>query len=330
MSNTENLKVRKPQPGKEGLSGILFRTLFKTNPPLPKVPSPVLSFSAESIQQKTILIAGATSGLGFQACLQFVQYNPRKIILAVRNEKSGEETKEACLAQKDLPKGFDSDRIEIRKVDFSDIELVKSFTEELEQDYAGRSGEGINIVVLGAGRLNPGNKRKANEKGEELELMVNYVATSYAAIKLLPVLRRGYETTQEPSRLTTVSSFATFMNRTLRFSKDPEANIIERYNSVEGYQADGRQYAAAKLMLIFFTRELGEHIDKSSPGQIIVNTFEPGLAATPMTANSPGKVPQIIKTLSQPTDVGARSYLWAVLSKEGERQGGFMSGCRDT
>lgn len=73
---------------------------------------------------KTVVITGGNSGIGFEASKQFASFN-YKIILAVRNLEKGKEAKEA------IHKEYPTSNVQIMKLDLMSLESIKEFTDTI-------------------------------------------------------------------------------------------------------------------------------------------------------------------------------------------------------
>ena len=101
------------------------------------VPAPIGSFA-----QKTVIVTGANSGLGYEAAAQFASLGASKVILAVRNEAKGEAAKRQI--EKRVNRG--NDAIEAWKLDMDSFTSIKSFADRVD-----KAMERLDVVVLNAG-----------------------------------------------------------------------------------------------------------------------------------------------------------------------------------
>jgi NAD(P)-dependent dehydrogenase (short-subunit alcohol dehydrogenase family) len=88
---------------------------------------------------RTILITGATSGLGKEASKILSEKNA-KIIMAVRNTKKAENVAE------EIKKQHPDAQLDIREMDLSSLQSVRNFAEGVKSDY----GQ-IDILINNAG-----------------------------------------------------------------------------------------------------------------------------------------------------------------------------------
>jgi len=92
-----------------------------------------------NLTSSTVLITGANAGLGLEAAREVLPSKPKRLILAVRNMEKGNAAKIELEKAKDA-----STNIEVRKLDQSSFESVRSFVKDLKD-------EPVDIAILNAG-----------------------------------------------------------------------------------------------------------------------------------------------------------------------------------
>lgn len=92
-----------------------------------------------SLESYTILVTGATSGVGLEASRQFLQLRAR-LILGVRNVGKGEQVKHALL--QDVPGGT----VDVLELDLQSFKSVEDFMVAL-----GKLVDSVDIAVMNAG-----------------------------------------------------------------------------------------------------------------------------------------------------------------------------------
>ncbi|KGG12597.1 MULTISPECIES: SDR family NAD(P)-dependent oxidoreductase [Prochlorococcus] len=133
-------------------------------------------------ENRTILITGGTSGIGYQSAIRML-CNGFRVILLCRNHLRIKETYEKF--KFDIP-DIDNyiDRLDLRLCDLSDLNSIKLFSEEL-------LGEDckIDTIVLNAGLQYTGAKAiRLSKQGIELTFAVNHVSHQYLIQKLFNLL----------------------------------------------------------------------------------------------------------------------------------------------
>ena len=212
-----------------------------------------------SFAGKTIIVTGASSGLGYETALKFAQKGASTLILAVRNVKKGEAAKssiEAATGQSS------STTIEIWELEMVDYESVKRFAKRAE------GLEKLDIAVLNAGVL---SKEFRKEKyGFESTLQINTLSTTLLALLLLPTLRRS-KTADHIPVLEIVSS---------GLYADVSAPIddpLQAWNKPEDFNYQ-KQYNASKLLLQCCIKHMASMIQAApeSTPEVIVLGVCPG------------------------------------------------------
>jgi NAD(P)-dependent dehydrogenase (short-subunit alcohol dehydrogenase family) len=123
----------------------------------------------DRIDGKSVLVTGASSGLGYATAVQLAARGGR-VIMAVRSgiPDKGEAVK----------KDSGSSSVEMRHVDLSDLSSVRRLAETLRE-----GGEKLDLVVLNAATVPSGSRR--TPQGLEEMFVVNYLASFYLVNQLL-------------------------------------------------------------------------------------------------------------------------------------------------
>jgi NAD(P)-dependent dehydrogenase (short-subunit alcohol dehydrogenase family) len=208
---------------------------------------------------KTVLVTGATAGIGFHVAGALAERGAR-VIITGRDETRGR----AAAAQIRLH--FGEARVDFLAVDSA----LVSENIRLASEVADRVGH-LDVLVNNVGGCGPG-KRTETADGYETTMALNFVGPFALTTQLLPALRRSPQ-----ARVVNISSSAFQM-----WKRDP----FEDLDAKGGYIAI-QACAHAKLLGLLFTlalarREVG----------LRVNAPNPGMAWTPGTeALTPEAVP---------------------------------------
>lgn len=136
-----------------------------------KLPKPTASFAS-----KTVIITGASSGLGKESAKHIVRLGAKKVILACRNTSKGEKAK----AEIKSAVRCDPNVLEVWQVDTESVASVKEFVDRVNQLPR------LDVVINNAGisgldfQLSYGTERVVG---------VNVIGTFLLALQLLPKLR---------------------------------------------------------------------------------------------------------------------------------------------
>ncbi|MGB3051394.1 MAG: SDR family NAD(P)-dependent oxidoreductase [Polyangiales bacterium] len=129
--------------------------------------------SVNQFADKTALVTGANSGLGFEAAAQLAEAGYRRVILACRTLEKADSAKKA-LAER---LGFDP--FETLEVDVSSVESAKAAGDELV-----RRGDSIDALLLNAGVLS-GDVMNKSADGLEIAFASSIVGHHVLTLRLI-------------------------------------------------------------------------------------------------------------------------------------------------
>jgi NAD(P)-dependent dehydrogenase (short-subunit alcohol dehydrogenase family) len=230
------------------------------------------------LDQQTILITGATGGLG-RALAEHLAAQGARILLHGRDGERAER------ARSDIAAATGSQRIEVVLADLADVRQVADLADEVQRRY-----EQLDVLVnnAGVGSGPQGHERRTTRDGIELRFAVNYLAGYHLTRLLVPLL-----TASAPSRVVTVASAG---QRPVDFD-DPM--LTSQYSGT-------RAYAQSKLAQIMFTFDLADELRQHGvtanalhpatymntgmvheAGVTPISTIEEGVAATARLVTDP-------------------------------------------
>lgn len=190
------------------------------------------------LQNKTVLITGATSGIGRAASIAIAEQGARIIILARNLEKA-----ENLLAE--LPGQGHSFFL----CDMMSISEIKSVSDRIKL-----SVSQLDILINNAGTWF--SHRQLTAEGQERTFVVNYLAYLELSLQMKDLLLKS----QHPQIINTASFY------------HKQIFNINNIQMQHGYSMN-KAYALSKLYVILITRELGR---RWKADQIVVNCFDPG------------------------------------------------------
>lgn len=240
---------------------------------------PPPDFTHISFHGKTILITGATSGLGFEAALKFLQQGVSSLIISSRDYVRGQQIQnelESRTGRRDV--------VEIYPLDMSSFRSVIEFASRVKTELLG-SGRRLDVVVLNAGIMHRGFV--CSEDGWEDTLQVNTLSTALLAGLLLPTLQQHNSNDSvaqgDIPHLVIVSSGAALRVRQKdilpppAFSSSASHPLLEYLNQ----PTTRRKYAISKLLIEYVSRSIaGQTINPNGSLNVIINTVKPGLCAS--------------------------------------------------
>jgi NAD(P)-dependent dehydrogenase (short-subunit alcohol dehydrogenase family) len=191
-------------------------------------------------ERRTIVITGATDGLGKGLASELATTGAR-LILHGRNEEKGQ-----ALLEELRPKA--TGELEFRRAHFKSLDEVRELADSLQEE------DRIDVLVNNAG-IGTAGPREDSEDGYELTFQVNYLAPFLLTRRLLPLIK-----STAPSRIVNVSSAG-------QTPIDFDDVMLE--DSYSGFQA----YSQSKLALVMFTFDLAEELEGSG---VTANCLHPG------------------------------------------------------
>lgn len=195
-----------------------------------------------SMQDKTVLITGATDGIG-RITAEMMAKAGATLLLHGRSQEKIQR------AIDEIKQATGNDKTFGYQADFASLAQVKALGEQVIAEHP-RLDVVINNAGLGPGsRSNPA--RQVSQDGHELIFQVNYLATALLSLQLMPALH------QAKGRLINIASEA---QAPLQFEHMMEAI---------GFPA----YAQSKLAVINFSLSLAERVRDLG---VTVNALDPG------------------------------------------------------
>ncbi|GIK38095.1 MAG: 3-oxoacyl-ACP reductase [Chloroflexota bacterium] len=197
------------------------------------------------IAQQTILLTGATDGLGKQTALALARQGAT-LLLHGRDPQRLETTRQ------EIRDATGNSHLETYRADFASLAQVRSLAQAVQAKHP-RLDLLINNAGIGGGKSGEA-RREVSQDGYELRFAVNYLAPFLLTHLLLPCLRHT-----PPSRIINVSSAG-------QVPLDFGDVMLERhYDPLNAYRQ-------SKLAQVMFTFDLAEKLKEE---QITVNCLHP-------------------------------------------------------
>lgn len=205
---------------------------------------------------KTIIITGASSGLGKEATKVLAQKNA-KVILAVRNVEKAE------LVVQEILKETPTAQLEVRSLDLTSLASIKSFSEQVLSEL-----DRLDILINNAGiMMSPYSKTK---DGFEIQMGTNHFGHFALTGQLMPLLNQTKD-----SRIVITSSIA-HRQGNIDFSDiDWEKRTYKT----------GKAYGDSKLANLYHAYELVRRL-KDTPSAPLVTMAHPGWTKTELDRHS--------------------------------------------
>ncbi|KAK7409685.1 hypothetical protein QQX98_008128 [Neonectria punicea] len=265
----------------------------------------------EDCSGRTIIITGANVGLGREAARHFVRLGATKVIIACRSSESG-ETARQDIEDTTKRQGV----IEVWPLDLSSSASVREFACSVDKL------DRVDVLLNNASVL---TFQKEAVEGHELQLLVNVIYTFFLSILVLPSLRRTAAKFNVTPHLSFVASDGAFL------AHFPEAKSDCIFQKLDADQSVMQRYSLTKLLQLMAMKRLGEAVDESGKGHVLVNELNPGLCRTELYRNWSFPFNLAVKlvnvVLGRTAEMGSRTLVAAAVAGE-ETHANWMSDCR--
>lgn len=280
---------------------VFFHNQFRAKPVWPS-PSTDLS-------KKVAIITGGNAGLGLEAGSQLLALKLSHLILAVRSAQKGEA------AAKQLQSRYPNAKIEVWSLDMSSNDSIQAFARRVETDLTR-----LDMVILNAGLRKLVFDTNRTTPHEET-IQINYLATALLTILLLPSLK-SKSPPGTAGRLTIANAA---LSLAAKFPNKNEVPLLPSFDDPKYFDAIDR-YNSSKVLSHMFLWKL---VDYVSADDVIINLPDPGFVkGTDLTRDAKGgqKVAAALfgAITGRTKDVGASTYLDALLNKGPESHGCFL------
>ena len=108
-------------------------------------PIPPTSLDTDLTGQ-TIIVTGASAGLGYEASLQFLRLKATTLILAVRDIEKGNKARDAFLADDEVQRSNPNADVRVMQLDLVDFQSVIDFADRVLREL-----KSLDVLLLNAG-----------------------------------------------------------------------------------------------------------------------------------------------------------------------------------
>ena len=282
-----------------GYASFIKRQLLFKAPGIP----PDLDLSGQ-----TILITGASSGIGHEVARIAVRHHAELVILAVRSREKGQCTVEEIRKAEKVSQT----RMEVWDLDMSDFDSVLGFGKQVQ------TLARLDMVFENAGVF-LFDWQTSKETGIEQSLQVNHLSTALLSLLLLPVLRRSSGGPSRPTHLVMTSSE---VHMWTPFREQQSSNILDRLNDREHFSDAMDRYSVSKLLNVFWTREL---VRRQPGGDVIITMVNPGSVNTGLHRDGPQMMQLFDRVVGRTAVEAANLVFDAALHNDQVYQGQYLS-----
>ena len=251
------------------------------------------------MQQKNIIITGATDGIGLAAAKE-VSKKGYHIGLVGRNPEKGKKAIETIISYSG------NENLDFFECDLSLVKNVKSLSEQIKQKY-----NKVDVLLNNAGAAN--KKKIITSEGLEKTFATNQMNYFVLSTELLNIISESND-----GRIVNVASNA-------HIGAEIDYGNINSEKSFSAWTS----YCVSKLMNIMFTYQLSLMQDKVS-----INVLHPGFVDTNIAGNEGNLIKYIVKfgakMFARTVDNGADSSIYLSTSDEVKGVSGkYFFKCRE-
>lgn len=237
-----------------------------------------------SLEGRTVIVTGATSGLGRAAAERLAQMGAGVRLV-------GRSQTKLDAARREISEATGNDDLGTYVADFSSMEQVQDLAEAL------LTGEArIDVLINNAGALI--TERRETADGLELTLATNLLSHFLLTNLLIPRLAAS-----APARIINVSSGGMYTQR-IR---------VRDLQSTRGEYKGSIAYARAKRGQVILTELWAEQLADQG---IVVHAMHPGWADTPGVQESLPLFRKVTKPFLRTPEQGADTIVWLAASEE--------------
>jgi NAD(P)-dependent dehydrogenase (short-subunit alcohol dehydrogenase family) len=253
-----------------------------------------------TMQGKTVLLTGASSGIGKASALELARLGAT-VVMVCRDQTKAE----AAVAE--IKAAVPDARLEVLYADLSSMAEVRKLADEFRARH-----DRLDVLLNNAGAILM--ERVVTTDGLEKTFATNHLSYFVLTNLLLDLLKKS-----APSRIVNVASAA---HRGAHLDLDD----LQHAKRFRGMQA----YSDSKLMNILFTRELARRLEGTG---VTVNALHPGVVASQFgQGDNTGLFKwamKVAKLFMISPEQGARTSVWLASAPEVEStSGGYFARCK--
>lgn len=246
---------------------------------------------ATNMQGKTVLISGATNGIGKQSALELAKMGAKVVIIGRSKTKTDE-------ALREIQSGSGNKDVHALLADLSSMAEVRRVADEFKKQFSR-----LDVLLNNAGGVF--STRQETVDGYEMTFALNHLSYFLLTNLLLDTIKAS-----APARIVNVSSDA---------HTGGSINFSDLQFKTSGYSMGGfKAYSQSKLMNIMFTYELARRLAGTN---VTANALHPGFVNSGFGRNNKGlmQIAMSIATLfAINVENGAKTSVYLASSSEVE------------
>jgi NAD(P)-dependent dehydrogenase (short-subunit alcohol dehydrogenase family) len=207
---------------------------------------------AQSFHNQTILITGATSGLGLETAIHYINLGASTVYITGRTLARANDAK--AVVERRTGK---TEVVQALELDMSTFAGVTKFVDALGKELKGKEvkgiGKGVDVVLLNAGVHKI--TYEVSPDGWEETLQVNTFSTILLALLLLPLLRSHPPASGRPQHLGIVSS-GLHVTPDITTDDFPKEGVLRYWSESEHFRPGQGSYALSKLFMMYGAEEI--------------------------------------------------------------------------
>ncbi|KAF1923397.1 retinol dehydrogenase 12 [Didymella exigua CBS 183.55] len=291
-----------------GFVTTILHSQFFVQPPVP----------SSSFSGQTVVVTGATSGLGYEAAKHILRLGASRLILAVRNVTKGKQAAEGISSALSLPPSS----VDVWELDLGNFSSVKQFGERIN------TLDRLDAVVQNAGIM---TTKFTLVEGCESQIAVNVISPVLLGYLVISKLQQSAAKTGSPGRLAFVGSDLQFI-APLKEKSTPKS-LLAALNSEETADMSSR-YGVSKLLLMWAVRDMAQRYPFSDQSDVLITCLTPGLCQSSIVRDEESWIVSILRRfaigiIARSTEVGSRTLVHGVKPELGDEcHGAFLMDCK--
>ncbi|QRV78142.1 short chain dehydrogenase [Ceratobasidium sp. AG-Ba] len=274
-------------------------------PPMPHI----------ELYDKTVLITGANSGIGFAVARSLAGMGAR-VVLLCRNEQRGTEAKQKIVQE------TGNERVEVEIIDLENFGSVHAFVEK----WKSKGDRNIDILVNNAGLTYA--RLTMTQDGHESAYQTNHLSHLLLTHSLL-----NSSCLSSTARIINISAFGFFLSTPLDEYTSPARQILDNYKIGQElpYEAMIQTYRGSKAAQAIWTMILQRKLGETERWRnVVVHACHPGMVKTSIWTQPLGIVSSsapraksfiaIAERFGVETDKGATVPAWLAASPEAAKK----------